>query len=279
MASLNIISGIFYRRRWLLALMITIFFWISACAQGDLPTRVPITATAARPLTLIGLSDNATVLHPYLDGSAIDSHYRIIEGNDQILIRDVLEGRLDAAIVYWIPENETLWFNPIALDGIVIIHSPDNPLENLDLAEVQSIFRGRVRNWSELGGHDGDISLISREMGSGSRVTFERQIMTGFPIFPYARVVSSDEKLVDLVKEDANAVSYMMMGSSEGSEAFSISSIDASPDTTANQTYPLTAPLYFVSLQEPEGNLRTLLATIQSQEGQISLSEIYGRIR
>ena len=54
------------------------------------------------------------------------------------------------------------------------------------------------------------------------------------------------------------------------------------PTTTADQSYPLTAPLYFVSADtaEPTGALRALLAWMQSDVGQEALTGGgYGRVR
>lgn len=38
----------------------------------------------------------------------------------------------------------------IALDGIAVVVHPDNPFENLSLAEVEGIFSGEIVNWEDL---------------------------------------------------------------------------------------------------------------------------------
>lgn len=279
MVSVKTILISFRNRMWQVIIITWCFFGVAACAQQELGSINTITATAAKPLLLIGLSANASGLRTYFDEADIRSNYRFILGNDQTLIADVTEGRLDAAFVYWVPEGDQLWFNPIALDGLVIIHSPSNSIQDLDLEQVKAIYNGQLKNWSELGGSEGEIMLITREKGSGSRVILQRQIMNGLPIDSSAQVVSSDDRIIDLISSNENAIGYLMMGSTDGINAFIISGSEANPESTADQTYPLTTPLYFVSKKEPEGDLRVLLATIQSEQVQISLSEKYGRIR
>ena len=62
---------------------------------------------------------------------------------------------------------------PFALDGIAVIVHPENEVTNLTAAEVAKIFRGEITNWSEVGGNNAEIIVVSREEGSGIRSSFE----------------------------------------------------------------------------------------------------------
>ena len=61
----------------------------------------------------------------------------------------------------------------IAYDGIVVVTHPSNIVKDLTIEQVKQIFTGEVTNWSELGGDDLEIVVVSREDGSGSRDAFQ----------------------------------------------------------------------------------------------------------
>ena len=57
----------------------------------------------------------------------------------------------------------------IALDGIAIIVNNASKVEDLTVDQLKQMFTGEITNWSEVGGDDGEIVLIGREAGSGTR--------------------------------------------------------------------------------------------------------------
>ena len=208
--------------------------------------------------------------------------------NSETLIGDLENGRFHTILIHNIPSNLPNWFNPVALDGLVIVVHPDVPVNALSRAEVQGVFNGRIQNWQALdraafGGPDLPITLISREDGAGTRSLFASQIMAEQRININAQVQASDAALLAAVANTPGAIGYSMMGSSadEGVKLLSIDGTFPTTATTANQTYPLTTPLYFVTSEtvEPEGDLRALLAWLQSDVGQEGVGGEYGRVR
>ena len=65
----------------------------------------------------------------------------------------------------------------IAYDGIAVIVNPDVELTGLTKDQVQAIFAGEVTNFSEVGGPDAPITVVSREEGSGTRGAFEELVL------------------------------------------------------------------------------------------------------
>jgi len=43
--------------------------------------------------------------------------------------------------------------------------------------QVKKIYSGEITNWKDLGGPDEEILVVAREMGSGTRDTFNEDIM------------------------------------------------------------------------------------------------------
>lgn len=51
---------------------------------------------------------------------------------------------------------------PAAIDGIALAVNPELGMDGLSVAQIQSIYRGEVDNWSELGGPDVPLTAYSR---------------------------------------------------------------------------------------------------------------------
>ena len=64
----------------------------------------------------------------------------------------------------------------VALDGIAIIVNNASKVEDLTVDQLKQMFTGEITNWSEVGGDDGEIVLIGREAGSGTRDGFESSV-------------------------------------------------------------------------------------------------------
>ncbi|MCL2433297.1 MAG: phosphate ABC transporter substrate-binding protein [Clostridia bacterium] len=59
-----------------------------------------------------------------------------------------------------------------AIDGIAIVVHPDNGVESLTKDQIKKIYTGEIKNWSEVGGEDGLVTVITREESSGTRAAF-----------------------------------------------------------------------------------------------------------
>ncbi|MEJ2748811.1 MAG: substrate-binding domain-containing protein, partial [Anaerolineae bacterium] len=140
---------------------------LAAAACQTQPAPPPsITPSPPPPTLRIGLSSSAATL---VDLTAVpfaaQTHYarpQFILTNDAALLADLNAAQMDAVLVHHSPLGSPGLFNPVALDGLVIVVHPDNPVQNLSLGEVQAVFNGRITNWSALGGPDRAINLISR---------------------------------------------------------------------------------------------------------------------
>ncbi|MCI0396428.1 MAG: substrate-binding domain-containing protein [Chloroflexi bacterium] len=253
-----------------------------ACRPAPEPPP-PITPTPPAEMLPIGLSTSAAplaalVIEPYTRQTK-QVRPQFILANNATLFEDLAAGQVDAILVHHVPEGSNVWFNPVALDGLVIVVHPDNPVRALGRAEVQAIFSGRLDNWSAVGGPDLPITLVSRERGAGTRILFGQRIMAEQRVAITALVASGDEALRAAVASEPGAIGYTMMGAAGALPALAIDGLAATPTTTADQSYPLTVPLYFVSLAEPVGELRAFLAWLQSDDGQATLGVQYGRVR
>jgi ABC-type phosphate transport system substrate-binding protein len=103
-------------------------------------------------------------------------------------------------------------------------------------------------------------------------------------ISPNALLQTGNEAMLTAVAHNPAAIGYSSLSSASQTPTVKMLAVDgrsATTFTTADQTYPLTTPLYFLAATEaePTGELRAFLAWLQSDKGQVVVGEIYGRIR
>ncbi|VAW42699.1 hypothetical protein MNBD_CHLOROFLEXI01-287 [hydrothermal vent metagenome] len=253
------------------------------------PAPPPALPTENMPtLIKIGVSSSAAAILPLLEETYLQqtpqAAYQFVVANNASLFADLDNNFLDAILVHHIPPKNGRYFNPVAIDGLVIITHPSNSVTDLTAAEVQAIFNGRITNWQAVGGADMPIMLLSREPGAGLRSLLRQQIMAEQPISPNTLLQTGNEAMVTAVANNPAAIGISSMSSVAQNNTVQMLMVDgrsATPTTTASQDYPLTTPLYFVaaSAQEPTGELRNFLAWLQSDDGQAQIGQIYGRIR
>ena len=135
----------------------------------------------------------------------------------------------------------------IARDALAVIVHPSNPINNLTLAQVQAIFSGNVRTWSELGGPAQPISVVVREAGSGTFGAFEELVMHGEPITPSAMRQGSNGAIRQLVALDPNAIGYISLGIvDESVKALAIDGVEPSVEHVLGGTYAFVRPFLLV---------------------------------
>lgn len=273
--------------QYVIRLALTTIVLTVACTTAPAPP--PALPTETTPTLLkIGITSSAASVQPLLEVAyvpqAAPAAYQFVVANNSALYADLENNVLDAILVHYIPPENGRYFNPIALDGLVIIAHADNQVSNLSTTEVQAIFNGRLDNWAAVGGANMPITLLSREPEAGLRSLLRQQVMAEQTISPNALLQTGNEAMVTAVASNPAAIGYSSMSSVTVNNSVKMLMVDgrsATPTTSANQTYPFTTPLYFVaaSEQEPTGELRNFLAWLQSDAGQAQLGQIYGRIR
>lgn len=110
----------------------------------------------------------------------------------------------------------------IGYDALAIIVNPRNPLRNLSLSQVRSIFTGHVTNWSEVGGQNLPITVYSRPEGSGTRQFFTRQVLNEAGITPSAAVKVRNPDMASAVAGNLGGIAYLPFSESQGSTVIAV---------------------------------------------------------
>jgi len=200
-------------------------------------------------------------------------------------IRATLEGVSHIAMSSrYLSENEMeqgLMPLPFALDGISVIVHNDNEVNNLTSEQVAEIFRGNITNWSEVGGNDAEIIVVSREEGSGIRSTFEELADLEITIERDGRTFRDSEvargaifekgtgAVKGTVRLSRNSIGYVTVGVLDDTvQSVQINGISFSEEAVRNGTY-LFANTFLVGVTENiPANAQAFLDFILSEEGQ-----------
>ena len=135
----------------------------------------------------------------------------------------------------------------LAYDGIAIIVNPENPVSDLDLETIAKIYTGQITNWSEVGGNDGEIVLIGREAGSGTRDGFES--ITGTEdACKYRQELTATGDVITTVSSNPNAIGYASLASVKDTvKAISVGGVVPTEETVKDGSYAVQRPFVLVT--------------------------------
>ena len=106
-----------------------------------------------------------------------EAYMNLMEGKTDVIIasRDISRNEKASSKELGV-ELETA---PLAIDALVFIVNPRNPVKNLTSDQVRKIYTGEITNWKEVGGVDHAITPYIRNADSGSQEKMEMLVMKG----------------------------------------------------------------------------------------------------
>jgi phosphate transport system substrate-binding protein len=174
----------------------------------------------------------------------------------------------------------------VALDAIAVVVNPSNSVQTLTLGQVSDLYTGKLARWSDVGGEDRPIVLLSRESNSGTYVYFLEQVLRlgqkkSTALFSSETLLMpSSEGISVEVRQNPNAIGYDGLGYVTPDQKVLAVARDAtvpavlpSAATVTDGTYPVSRPLFMYTAGEPSGAVGEYLAWIVG-EGQALVQEL-----
>ena len=135
----------------------------------------------------------------------------------------------------------------LALDGIAIVVSPENPVSDLDVDTIAKIYTGEITNWKDVGGNDAEIVLIGREAGSGTRDGFE-SITDTKDACQYRQELTSTGDVINTVSQNPDAIGYASLSAvGESVKALTVGGVEATEETVKDGSYVVQRPFVLVT--------------------------------
>jgi phosphate transport system substrate-binding protein len=284
-------------RRFLFVSLMIVALVLAGCGPSAEPTQAPAVEPTQAPQPATGLSGNlslagSTTVQPLAEvlGEAFMEMYPdvVIEvqgGGSSVGVTSAGEGTVDIGMASRaIKDSEFETFPElqvfvIARDGIAIVTNPGIKVPSLSVAQVRDIFAGEITNFSEVGGPDAPITIVSREEGSGTRAAFEELVMEHEEekvISENALLQQSNGQVRTTVSTTPNTIGYLSFGFLDDSTApVPIDGVEPTVDNVKNDSYPIARPLNMLTQGAPDELAQAFLDFILSDEGQEIVAEDY----
>jgi len=167
-----------------------------------------------------------------------------------------------------IKENEQeygLTMVPLAKIPIVFFVNTSVTVKELSIQQVLDIYSGKITNWSEVGGHDARIRVITREEGDSSLEVLD-SFFPGFKditITPKSKMTFSDPETEEALEEYEGAIAYGTYANAMNTDAH-ILTIEGKSATDAD--YPYVGMLGLIFKQKNlTGNIKAFVDFASSE--------------
>jgi phosphate transport system substrate-binding protein len=264
-------------RRRSFALVALVVPLVAACAEkhaaspgsGALTGKLTLTGSSTIAPLASEIAARFEALHP-------DVRIDVQTGGSSRGIADVAAGLADVGMSSRALDDDErvgLMSQVLAHDGVCFLVNAANPVAALDDAQLVAIFTGRIERWSEVGGPDAPITVISRAEGRS-----ELELVTAYlgiePADIVADVIAGENQQgIKQVEGDPHALCTMSLGTSEHEAAagkplrlLPLRGVEASSRSLAAGAYPLARPLILVTAEHPAPLTAAFVAFARSAE-------------
>lgn len=260
----------------------------SGASSNSTAEELSGTVTAAGSSALKPLADDAAEyfneLHPDVSitidaGGSGQGLQQVADGTVDIGNSDVAaDEKLDAS------QAEGLVDHQVCVITMAPIINPDVAeagVTDLTKDQLISIFTGETTNWSEVGGPDEDIILITRPESSGTRATFEKYALDGNKEASNTSMETDDSGvLLQNVKDTKGAIGYVALSyltEDAGVSTVAIDGVEPTLENTYNGTYPVWTYEHMYTNGEPSEVVQAFLDYIMSDDYGSRMEELgYG---
>ena len=190
--------------------------------------------------------------------------------------RDAKDSELQSAADAGNPLEEIVF----GWDGLSVITHPSNPVNALSKEVVGRIFAGEITNWSEVGGKDAPIILLSRDSSSGTHVYFKEAVVRGgdkssAKEYDDATLfLPSNSAIVQEAASNENAIGYVGMAyMDESVKALEINGAAPTVENVSSKKYPIARELFWYAPSERSQVISNIIEFALSPEGQAIVAE------
>ena len=171
-------------------------------------------------------------------------------------ITAVTEGRCDIGLASRNLKDEEaaagLTGHIVAIDGIAIVVNPESKVADLTVEQIKQLYTGEITDWSEVGGDAGEVVVIGRESGSGTRDGFE-SVVGAADACKYNQELTSTGAVIAAVASNPNAIGYASLSAVDDTvKALTVNGVECSEETIQSGDYAVQRNFVMVTNDNTE---------------------------
>lgn len=210
----------------------------------SLEGSITISGSTSVEKVMVGLAEEFMALNPDVDITyeAIGSSAGIKNADQGVTMLGTASRNLKEKEVAWGLESKA-----IAYDGIAVITHPSNGVSDLTKEQVSAIYKGEITNWSEVGGFNEEIVVVSREDGSGTRGAFEEIVDFEDALTASAILAEGNGNVQTTVAGNPNAIGYVSFTYiNDTVKGVKIAGVEPTTENVLAQSYSISRPFLMV---------------------------------
>lgn len=220
--------------------------------------------------------------------STEEGFYSLIKDEIDVLISTY---PTDDIITFAKANGVDLEITPIAKDGFVFFTNSDNKIDSLKVSDVQKIYTGQVKNWSEVGGDNIDIKAFQHPENSPTQNEMISSVMKNLKIIDapkdvfYAKKFGEINDLIATYDNTEGALGYSyyyetkILYDTDGKinntiKILKLNGVMPSYDSIKNDDYPIISNYYLIRNKKNHSESLNIFAdAVMSDRGKSVIKE------
>jgi phosphate transport system substrate-binding protein len=153
-------------------------------------------------------------------------------------------------------------------DMILVIVNKNNPVKALTKDQVAKIFTGQVKDWSEVGGTPGPISIYTRNTSSGTYKDWQSLAMKGRDYAPGSQKLAGNEQIAQEVAKNKNGIGYVGLAYSKAAGIHNVTIDGVQPVPANAKTFAYSRACYLYVPESADATVKAFVDYVTSAEGQ-----------
>lgn len=170
------------------------------------------------------------------------------------------------------PEEASLGLldHKVAIDAIVFLVNPNNPVSNLTKDQVIGLLTGKISNWKAVGGPDEDVVVVGRDEASGTREFVQKSVIGEKAKFAKGALsLPGAGQVKATVVSTPAGIGYAGLGQADGSVgALKVDGVAPSEATVKDGTYAYHRFLHMFTKGAPDKLTQAFLDFVLSPKFQ-----------
>lgn len=240
--------------------------------EGELSGPITISSSNTALPLLAAARQQFTEKHPQVQITLVD------DGSSKAL-EQVAAGKVDIGLsqIPATPEQgRELKEHRIVMTPYAVIVHRDLALNNLPLDKAGDIFKGKIQNWSDVGGPDSRITVVATPEGTGTRAAIASKVLEGDgEITKDAVLLESTRQVQERVAITVGSIGYVEgpLFNPDKAKAVKIDQVAFAQKVLAGGNWPIFVYEHLYTPKEPKEPVRAFVDFLLSREFQQSTAE------